>query len=101
MLDESAGMSDYSILLIGADPSAASKVEAALRLGRAGDLSWVHKETLFDGLRSLQDNAFDLVISGAGELFRESIDFLQFPSGDARALARHVYRLASDADLRA
>jgi DNA-binding NarL/FixJ family response regulator len=79
MLDESAGMSDYSILLIGADPSAASKVEAALRLGRAGDLSWVHKETLFDGLRSLQDNAFDLVIS---DMF--------LPDGQGLATLRHL-----------
>ena len=72
-------MSDHSILLISADPAAAAKVEAALRLGIAGDLSWVHKEALFDGLRSLQENAFDLVVS---DMF--------LPDGQGLAALRHL-----------
>ncbi len=77
------GMSDHSILLISADPVAAAKVEAALRQGIAGNLSWVHKEALFDGLRSLQDNAFDLILS---DMF--------LPDGQGLATLRHLQQHA-------
>jgi DNA-binding NarL/FixJ family response regulator len=83
MLDESVGMSDHSILLISPDPVAAAKVEAALRLGIAGNLSWVHQEALFDGLRSLQDNAFDLILS---DMF--------LPDGQGLATLRHLQQHA-------
>ena len=83
MLDESVGMSDHSILLISPDPVAAAKVEAALRLGIAGDLSWVHQEALFDGLRSLQDNSFDLILS---DMF--------LPDGQGLATLRHLQQHA-------
>jgi len=83
MLDESVGMSDHSILLISPDPVLAAKVEAALRLGIAGDLSWVHQEALFDGLRSLQDNSFDLILS---DMF--------LPDGQGLATLRHLQQHA-------
>jgi DNA-binding NarL/FixJ family response regulator len=83
MLEDSVGMSDHSILMISADPVAAAKVEAALRLGIAGDLSWVHQEALFDGLRSLQENAFDLILS---DIF--------LPDGQGLATLRHLQQHA-------
>ena len=83
MLDESVGMSDHSILLISADPVAAAKVEAAVRLGIAGTLSWIHQVALFDGLRSLQDNAFDLILSD-----------MILPDGQGLTTLRHLQQHA-------
>lgn len=83
MLDDSVGMNDHSILLISADPIAAAKIEAALRLGITGDLSWVHQQALFDGLRSLQDKTFDLIIS---DMF--------LPDGQGLATLRHLQQHA-------
>jgi DNA-binding response OmpR family regulator len=72
-------MSDRSILFISADPVAAAKVETALRLGIAEEFAWVHKEALFDGLRSLQDGSFDLILS---DMF--------LPDGQGLATLRHL-----------
>jgi len=76
-------MSDRSILFISADAAAASKLEAALRLGIDDEFVWVHKEALFDGLRSLQDSSFDLILS---DMF--------LPDGQGLATLRHLQQHA-------
>lgn len=76
-------MSDRSILFISADPLAASKVESALRFGVDGGFGWVHKEALFDGLRALQDQSFDLILS---DMF--------LPDGQGLATLRHLQQHA-------
>jgi len=77
------GMSERSILFISADPAAAAKVESAMRDGMPGQLSWVHKEALFDGLRSLQEGPFDLILS---DMF--------LPDGQGLATLRHLQQHA-------
>src|SRR5215472_772397 len=56
-------MNNRSILFISADSAAAAKVETALREGIDEGFSWNHKEALLDGLRSLQDGSYDLILS--------------------------------------
>ena len=81
--NEALGVSEHSILFISADPGAAAKVEAALREGMPGELAWVHKEALFDGLRSLQEGTFDLILS---DMF--------LPDGQGLATLRHLQQHA-------
>ncbi len=59
-------MSEYAVLLISADDQAAATLEGLLRDSGAGQLECVRVESLFDGLRAIQDRAFDLVVT---ELF--------------------------------
>ena len=56
-------MNNRSILFISADPAAAAKVETALREGIDEGFAWNHKAALLDGLRSLQDGSYDLILS--------------------------------------
>jgi DNA-binding NarL/FixJ family response regulator len=70
-------MSEYSILYIRPDEQWAEKIEHALV--DAGAIEWTRVEALFDGLRSLQDRGFDLIIS---DLF--------LPDGQGLATVRHL-----------
>ena len=57
-------MSERSILFIGADSSAATRVQAAVQDAFGNDLQWVSAQTLFDGLRLLQERSFDVILAG-------------------------------------
>src|SRR3984885_10590097 len=72
-------MREYSILLIRTEEHAAKQVEASLRNGVEGDTEWVCVESLFDGLRIIQERSFDLIIS---DLF--------LPDGQGLATVRHL-----------
>jgi DNA-binding response OmpR family regulator len=72
-------MSERSLLFISADAGASEKVESALRAGSAEDFTWVYRESLFDGLRALQDGPFDLIVS---DMF--------LPDGQGLATLRHL-----------
>jgi DNA-binding response OmpR family regulator len=60
---EATAMNNRSILFISADPEAAARVEAALRDGIEESFAWNHKAALLDGLRSLQEGSYDLILS--------------------------------------
>ena len=70
-------MSEYSILYIRPDEQWGEKIEHALV--DAGVIEWTRVEALFDGLRSLQERSFDLIIS---DLF--------LPDGQGLATVRHL-----------
>src|SRR5580692_5050905 len=72
-------MSEYSILYIRSDEQPAAKIEHALVDGFDGAIEWTRVEALFDGLRSLQERSFDLIIS---DLF--------LPDGQGLATVRHL-----------
>src|SRR5580658_5294514 len=72
-------MSEYSILYIRPDEQPAAKIEHALVDGFDGAIEWTRVEALFDGLRSLQERSFDLIIS---DLF--------LPDGQGLATVRHL-----------
>jgi DNA-binding NarL/FixJ family response regulator len=72
-------MHEYSILFIRTDEHPGSMIEAAVREGLDGEIEWTRAEALFDGLRVLQERAFDLIIS---DLF--------LPDGQGLATVRHL-----------
>jgi DNA-binding NarL/FixJ family response regulator len=72
-------MPEYSILFIRPEEPPADKIESALRDGFDGAIEWTRVEALFDGLRFLQERAFDLIIS---DLF--------LPDGQGLATVRHL-----------
>ena len=72
-------MREYSIMLIRTEEHAAKQVEASLRNGVEGNTEWVCVESLFDGLRIIQERSFDLIIS---DLF--------LPDGQGMATVRHL-----------
>src|ERR1700735_951153 len=72
-------MNEYSILYIRPDEQPAAKIEHALVDGFDGAIEWTRVEALFDGLRSLQERSFDLIIS---DLF--------LPDGQGLATVRHL-----------
>jgi DNA-binding NarL/FixJ family response regulator len=76
-------MSEYSILYIRPDEQSAKKIEHGLVDGFDGAIEWTRVEALFDGLRSLQDRSFDLIIS---DLF--------LPDGQGLATLRHLNQQA-------
>ncbi|MES1257308.1 MAG: response regulator [Acidobacteriota bacterium] len=76
-------MMQRSVLFISADQPAAAKIEAAVRDGFAEGLDWVRVEALFDGLRSLQERSFDLILSD-----------LYLPDGQGLATLRHLQQHA-------
>jgi DNA-binding NarL/FixJ family response regulator len=76
-------MGDYSILFIKTEEHSAQKIEHAVRAAFDSAVEWVRVEALFDGLRTLQDRAFDLIIS---ELF--------LPDGQGLATLRHLKQQA-------
>jgi len=72
-------MPEYSILFIRPEGHPAEKVERALLDGFDGTIEWTRVEALFDGLRSLQERSFDLIMS---DLF--------LPDGQGLATLRHL-----------
>ncbi|HVW86033.1 MAG TPA: response regulator [Bryobacteraceae bacterium] len=72
-------MSDRSILFISAEPGVAARVESVVRERFAEQLSLTRVHALFDGLRSLQDGSFDLILS---DLF--------LPDGQGLATLHHL-----------
>jgi DNA-binding NarL/FixJ family response regulator len=72
-------MPEYSILFIRPEEHPAESIEVALRDGFDGAIQWTRVEALFDGLRTLQERSFDLIIS---ELF--------LPDGQGLATVRHL-----------
>jgi DNA-binding NarL/FixJ family response regulator len=76
------GMSGYSVLFISADAGTADRLEAVLRAS-SSDVECKRTEALFDGLRAIQDGAFDLILS---ELF--------LPDGQGLATLHHLQQHA-------
>jgi CheY-like chemotaxis protein len=72
-------MPEYSILYIRREEHPAEKIERALLDGFEGAIEWTRVEALFDGLRTLQERSFDLIIS---DLF--------LPDGQGLATVRHL-----------
>jgi DNA-binding NarL/FixJ family response regulator len=72
-------MPEYSILFIRPDEHPAQNIETAVRAGFDSPVEWTRVEALFDGLRTLQERSFDLIIS---ELF--------LPDGQGLATVRHL-----------
>ena len=75
-------MSDYAILFIRPEETRAEKIERSLD-GFEGEIDWIRVEALFDGLRSLQERSFDLIIT---DLF--------LPDGQGLATVRHLNQQA-------
>lgn len=76
-------MTQYSVLFISADSASAEKLERLLRDDEALAVECTRVESLFDGLRAIQDRQFDLVLS---ELF--------LPDGQGIATLRHLQQHA-------
>ena len=76
-------MSGHSLLFISADTGTADKLEAVLRESDILTVECTRTEALFDGLRAIQDGAFDLILS---ELF--------LPDGQGLATLHHLQQHA-------
>ncbi len=72
-------MPEYSILFIRPEEPPAEKIERAVLEGFDGEIEWTRVDALFDGLRSLQERSFDLIISD-----------LYLPDGQGLATLRHL-----------
>ncbi|MDP9054441.1 MAG: response regulator [Acidobacteriota bacterium] len=72
-------MADYSILFIRPEAPSAAKIESVMREGFDDAIEWTRVEALFDGLRTLQERSFDLIIA---DLF--------LPDGQGLATVRHL-----------
>ena len=72
-------MREYSILFIRTEENPAKQLEASLQEGFEGKIEWVRVEALFDGLRTMQERSFDLIVS---DLF--------LPDGQGMATVRHL-----------
>ncbi|HVW09684.1 MAG TPA: response regulator [Bryobacteraceae bacterium] len=76
-------MTQYSVLFISADSAPAEKLERLLSDDETLAVECTRVESLFDGLRAIQDRQFDLVLS---ELF--------LPDGQGLATLRHLQQHA-------
>lgn len=76
-------MREYSILVIRTEEHPAKQFVSSLQEGLEGKIDWVFVDSLFDGLRTLQDRSFDLIIS---DLF--------LPDGQGLATVRHLKQQA-------
>ncbi len=72
-------MSEYSILFIRPQSQTAEKIESVMGEGLEDAIEWTRAEALFDGLRSLQERSFDLIIAD-----------LYLPDGQGLATVRHL-----------
>lgn len=72
-------MREYSILFIRTEEHPAKQLEASVQAGFEGKIEWVCVDALFDGLRTMQERSFDLIIS---DLF--------LPDGQGMATVRHL-----------
>ncbi len=80
---KSRTMTEYSVLFISADAARADKLEQLLHDDQTIKVDCTRVDALFDGLRSLQDKSFDLVLS---ELY--------LPDGQGLATLRHLQQHA-------
>lgn len=80
---QSPVMTEYSVLFISADAATADKLTGLLRDDETLAVECTRVESLFDGLRAIQDRQFDLVLS---ELF--------LPDGQGLATLRHLQQHA-------
>jgi CheY-like chemotaxis protein len=78
-----SSMSAHSVLFISADTATADRLEAVLRDSDILTVECTRAEALFDGLRAIQDGAFDLILS---ELF--------LPDGQGLATLHHLQQHA-------
>jgi DNA-binding NarL/FixJ family response regulator len=78
-----AAMAETSILLISADKPSGDRLQAVLRAGQPVGLDVVRVDALFDGLRLLQERAFDIIITD-----------LYLPDGQGLATLRHLQQHA-------
>lgn len=69
----------YSILLIRTQENSAQKIEELILDGFDGTIDWVGVDSLFDGLRTLQERSFDLILSE-----------LSLPDSQGLATIRHL-----------
>jgi DNA-binding NarL/FixJ family response regulator len=76
-------MAETSILFISADPASGARVESLLRSGDAAGLDLVRVDALFDGLRCLQERAFDIIVTD-----------LYLADGQGLATLRHLQQHA-------
>jgi DNA-binding NarL/FixJ family response regulator len=76
-------MPEYSILFIRPEAPSAEKIESVMRDGFDGVIEWTRVEALFDGLRTLQERSFDLIIAD-----------LYLPDGQGLATVRHLNQQA-------
>jgi CheY-like chemotaxis protein len=81
-------MPQYSILFIRPEEHPAEKIESGLLDGFDGTIEWTRVESLFDGLRILQERAFDLILSD-----------LYLPDGQGLATVRHLNQQAPQTPL--
>jgi CheY-like chemotaxis protein len=72
-------MPEFSILFIRPEEHQGEIIEASLRDGIDGTIEWTRAETLFDGLRTLQERSFHLIMT---DLF--------LPDGQGLATVRHL-----------
>ena len=81
-------MSERSILFISANGAVRKKIKGMLE-GVPGEIfKWFPVEALFDGLRSLQERAFDLIVSD-----------LVLPDGQGNSIVRHLQQHAPSTPL--
>jgi CheY-like chemotaxis protein len=76
-------MTEYSVLYITADAGKAKELEALLRDDQMLAVEFTRVEALFDGLRAIQDQSFDLVLSD-----------LYLPDGQGLATLNHLQQHA-------
>jgi ActR/RegA family two-component response regulator len=76
-------MREYSILFIQSEEHQAKRIATSLEDGFEGKIEWVLVESLFDGLRIMQERVFDLILS---ELF--------LPDGQGLATVHHLKQQA-------
>lgn len=84
-LGNKQNMPVHSILLISADAALGKKTETAINEQFQEMFDWEHAESLFDGLRLLQERSFQLIIS---DLF--------LPDGQGLATLRHLKQHAPE-----
>src|SRR5580658_9438128 len=72
-------MREYSILFIHSEEHPAERIANTLQEAFEGKIEWIFVEALFDGLRVMQERAFDLIIA---DLF--------LPDGQGLATVRHL-----------
>jgi DNA-binding NarL/FixJ family response regulator len=76
-------MRDYSVLFIRNEEHKAQEIGQSLQDSIEGNIEWLCVEALFDGLRTIQERSFDLIIS---DLF--------LPDSQGLATVRHLKRYA-------
>lgn len=89
-------MNEYSILFVRTEEDQARRVEALLAEGFDGRIEWVHVEALFDGLRLLQEQAFDLILADLALPDSQGLEVLRHLNQQAPQTPVIVFCHASD-----